>query len=197
MKKTAPPSIRLKLNERTAYRFLHLAGQIMRCLAEMYSPRYGLTIAKWKVLSVIGACGPLSATELGRCTSLEPDKVTRTVDDLVKRNLVLRRQDPADRRRVILTLSPKGKGVNDSIEQVRRAIEVEFVGVLNDDELKVLYAILDKLDERAAEIFTGKDAWLQIMARSEPANTMRGLGKQAAARKRSSARQRSAKRQAA
>ena len=44
--------IRLDLNKRLAYRFLHLAGQQMRCLAEMYGPRYRLAIAKWKVLSV-------------------------------------------------------------------------------------------------------------------------------------------------
>jgi DNA-binding MarR family transcriptional regulator len=117
-----PSRVRLNLNERTAYRFLHLAGQVMRCLGEMYGPRYGLTIGTWKVLSMIGAYGPMSASELGKRTSLEPDKVTRTVDNLVKRSLVLRRQDPADRRRVILTLSSKGTVVNDAIEHVRCCI---------------------------------------------------------------------------
>lgn len=165
--------IRLDLKDRVGYRFLNLAGQQMRCLAAMYGPLYKLTIAKWKVLSVIGYFEPMSATELGRYTSLEPDKVSRVVDYLVKQRLVNRRQDPADRRRVILSLSAKGKRVNDSIEIVRRAIEVDLLRVLDPAELTTFYAALDKLDARAAEIFNGKQAWRTISERcaSEKAAT--------------------------
>jgi DNA-binding MarR family transcriptional regulator len=159
--------IRLDLNKRLAYRFLHLAGQQMRCLAEMYGPRYRLTIAKWKVLSVIGFFAPLSSTEVGRHTSLEPDKVSRTTDQLVRAGLVVREQDPRDRRRVILTLSAKGKRVNDTIEEVRCAIEVELLNVLTPPELDAFYGMLDKLDERAAAIFSESPAWESIMARAQ------------------------------
>jgi DNA-binding MarR family transcriptional regulator len=159
---------RLDLKDRVGYRFLHLAGQQMRCLAEMYGPRYKLTIAKWKVLSIIGYFKQLSATELGRYTSLEPDKVTRTVDHLVRQGLVDRRQDPADRRRVILSLTIKGKRVNDSIEVVRKAIEVDLLCALEPGELSGFYAILDKLDARAAEIFGQAEAWRAISERHAP-----------------------------
>jgi DNA-binding MarR family transcriptional regulator len=157
--------IRLDLKDRLGYRFLNLAGQQMRCLAEMYGPRYGLTIAKWKVLSIIGYFNQLSATELGRYTSLELDKVTRTVDHLVRQGFVDRRQDPADRRRVILSLTAKGKRVNDSIEVVRKAIEVDLLCVLDSSQLASFYAILDKLDARAGEIFGQPEAWRGICDR--------------------------------
>lgn len=175
--------VRLNLKERAAYRFLHLAGQVMRSLAEMYGPRYGLTIGTWKVLSMIGAYGPMSASELGKHTSLEPDKVTRTVDNLVKRNLVVRREDPADRRRVILTLSAKGKMVNNSIEQVRCCIEVDFLSGLDDRELETLYCILDKLDCRADEIFTDKDAWRDSVARCARIEVLNSPPKKSVVRK--------------
>jgi DNA-binding MarR family transcriptional regulator len=157
--------VRLDLNERTAYRFLYLAGKVMGVLSTMYGPRYGLTIGKWKVLSMIGANAPLSAKELSKLTSLEPDKITRNVDALVERGLVVRREDPKDRRRVILTLSQKGRSINESIEHVRRCIEVDFLSALNERELVMLYAILDKLDRRTREIFEGKEAWRESVAR--------------------------------
>lgn len=159
---SSPEGIRLDLKERLAYRFLNLAGQQMRCLAEMYVPWYRLTIAKWKVLSVIGFFAPMSSTAVGRHTSLEPDKVSRTTDQLVRAGLVVRKQDHRDRRRVILSLSPKGKRVNDAIEEVRRAIEVELLSVLSPQELETFYSTLDKLDDRAAIIFAERQAWQSI-----------------------------------
>lgn len=167
-------AIKLDLKDRIAYRFLNLAGQQMRCLAEMYGPRYRLTMAKWKVLSVIGYFAPMSATEVGKHTSLEPDKVSRTVDHLVRGGLVVRRQDPSDRRRVILSLSAKGERVNDAIELVRRAIEIDLLTVFDACELAALYTILDKLDGRAAEIFSQKQAWRSILTRTEAAERAPG-----------------------
>lgn len=157
--------IRLELDQRASYRFSLLTRQETKCLAAMYGPKYGLSISTWKVLSVIGRFAPISATEAGKRTSLEPDKVTRAVDSLVKRGLVLRRQDPEDRRRVILALSAKGKRTHDDIERVRHILEIEFMSVLSAEERETLYTVLDKLAARAAEIFTGKDAWRALVQR--------------------------------
>jgi DNA-binding MarR family transcriptional regulator len=159
-------TIRLDLNERLAYRFNRLAGQQLRCLAEMFRPRFGLTLARWKVLSVIGFFSSLSSTEVSRHTSLGADKISRTVDQLVQLGFVVRRTDPRDRRRVVLSLSAKGKRINDEIERVRWAIEVELLGALAARELATLYAILDKLDERATVIFAGKQPWRDIVGRA-------------------------------
>ena len=71
-------------------------------------------------------------TTVANHTSLEPDKVTRAVDSLVRLGLVNRRSDRRDRRFVVLTLSTKGKRVNDEIEMVRNAMELELVGVQCD-----------------------------------------------------------------
>jgi DNA-binding MarR family transcriptional regulator len=160
-------AIRLALDQRASYRFSLLSKQETRCLAAMYGPKYGLSISTWKVLSVIGRFAPVSATEAGKRTSLEPDKVTRAVDSLVEQGLVLRRQDPDDRRRVILSLSAKGKRTHDDIDRVRHVLELEFLGVLTPDELETLYTVLDKLADRAADIFAAKDAWRELMRRHE------------------------------
>jgi DNA-binding MarR family transcriptional regulator len=131
----------------------------------MYSEKFGLTVSTWKVLSAIGRFGPLSATETGTRTNLEPDKVTRAVDALTGQGFVARRQDSGDRRRVVLSLTAKGKRVHESVSKVRDALEHEFLSVLAPVEIAALYSILDKLESRAMEIFTDKKAWRTIVER--------------------------------
>ncbi len=103
--------------ERTFYRFAIYAGYYAGFLASMYRPRYRLSTSEWKVMAVLGVQAPLSATQAGKRTSLEPAKVTRAVDTLVSKGFVSRRQDQEDRRRVILSLSAKGTGVFREIDR--------------------------------------------------------------------------------
>ena len=158
------------LAQRSAYRFSILAARQMRCLAEMYAQKFGLPVSQWKVLAIIGYYAPMSAKEVAELTSLQPEKVTRAVDGLVAQHYVIRRQDPADRRRVILSLAAKGKDVYHDSERIRGAIEDEFLDVLQPAEREMFHRILDKLEGRAAEIFAGKQAWRNILAgRKSPA----------------------------
>jgi hypothetical protein len=89
----------LSLDQRTSYRFSIIARRQTRCLADMHAATFGLSVNGWKLLSVIEYFGPLSASEAGAHTSLEPAKVTRGIDALAQQGLVLHREDSADRRR--------------------------------------------------------------------------------------------------
>jgi DNA-binding MarR family transcriptional regulator len=162
-KDARPDARQLRLDRRTSYRFSIIARRQTRCLAEMHSARFGLSVNGWKLLSVIEYFGPLSATEAGAHTSLEPAKVTRGIDMLAEQGLVLRREDAADRRRTILSLSAKGRRIHDRIEQVSRALERELLSVLTSAEREMLYLVLDKLERRSSDIFDAGDAWRAIV----------------------------------
>ena len=157
--------IRLDQQQWVAYRLSILSGYNVRGLAAMYTKRFRITVAQWRVLTVIGRHAPASATTVANHTSLEPDKVTRAVDSLVRLGLVNRRSDRRDRRFVVLTLSTKGKRVNHEIEMVRNAMELELVGVLTLSEIRTLYRLFDKLQARAAQMFKSPDAWREILAK--------------------------------
>jgi DNA-binding MarR family transcriptional regulator len=156
-KEARPDARQFRLDRRTSYRFSIIARRQTRCLAEMHSATFGLSVNGWKLLSVIEYFGPLSATEAGAHTSLEPAKVTRGIDTLAEQGLVVRREDGADRRRTILSLSAKGKRIHDKIEQVSRALERELLSVLTPAEREMLYLVLDKLERRSSEIFDADD----------------------------------------
>ena len=183
------------LEHRTTYRFSMIAALHSRAFSTVYSKRYRLNVNAWKVLSVVGRFGPMSANSTGEHSSLEPDKVTRAVDALVKQGLVLRRQDPHDRRRVVLSLSVKGRRVHDELSQLRDAMEHEFLSVLSAPEISALYRIVDKLEAQAVKLFTNKEVWHEVIERlplkngaaksrkpaAAPATTAKGRCKKATA----------------
>lgn len=84
---------------RAAARLAKVAGT---ALAEA-----GLTLAQYRVLVFLdGADRP--ATHVAGLLGVTPSTVTSVVDGLTARGLVERRADPADRRRVVLSLTAAG-----------------------------------------------------------------------------------------
>lgn len=153
MARKTPPVGELDLERRPAYRFAMLADASMRWLARMYVPQDGLSISGWKTLSVIGRYEPCNPVDVARRTTMNPDKVTRAVDQLVKAKWVARTVDPEDRRRLTLRLTPSGRALHDRIDAVRREKETRFLAVLTPEERKAFYAIMDKLDAHGRAIF--------------------------------------------
>jgi DNA-binding MarR family transcriptional regulator len=159
----------LDLEHRTAYRFSMLAAQSTRCMGDLYR-RLGLTVSGWSTLSIIGRYEPIYPGSIAERTSVDPDKVTRAVDRLVAKGFVARKVDAADRRRIVLTLTARGRRVYTEIDQVRRAVEKKFLSVLTKDEFARFNAALGKLEVQARRIFTGKGAW-RALVRKTPAAT--------------------------
>ncbi len=150
---------RVPLDRNVSYRFWMIVKRLELALAAIHSRKLGISVANWRIMRVIGFFGPLSASEVGARTHLDPDKVTRAVDTLVERNYVVRRTDDADRRRVVLTLSAKGRRVYEKIESLASEMEVEFLKVLTADERKVLQNALGKLDQQSRQIVDRREGY--------------------------------------
>lgn len=126
-------------------------------MAGLYA-RYKLSTAVWRILSIIGRYEPIFAGAAGQLSTMEPDKVTRAVDRLAEMKLVVRNADNADRRRVILCLSSRGRTVYEDIERASRELDTEWRSALTADEAKVFARLIDKLDAQARKLFTAADA---------------------------------------
>lgn len=148
----------LDLEHRTAYRFAILSAMSTRCLADLYR-KLGLTVGGWRTLSLIGRYEPIHPSSIAERTSVDADKVTRAVDRLVNRGLVARKVDKEDRRRVVLTLTARGRRTYAEVDHVRRIVEAEFLSVLPPAELRGFLAAMDKLEAQARRIFSDKGAW--------------------------------------
>lgn len=72
-----------------------------------------LTPSQLSVLSRLGKEGPASASDLAAAERIRPQSVAATLATLEERGLVVRRPDPGDGRRQLVSLSPAGTALFD------------------------------------------------------------------------------------
>jgi DNA-binding MarR family transcriptional regulator len=94
------------------YDLAHLLSHAERRLVRRLSAQLaeeGCTVEQWRVLSAVsdGAGHPM--TEIAEYALLPAPSLTKLVDRMVADNLVYRRPDPTDRRRVLLHLAARGR----------------------------------------------------------------------------------------
>ena len=95
--------------------------ELERVMNEAVRP-LGLTAAQADALWVIGRAGPLSLKELGDLLVAESGHPSRLVDRLVGAGLVERRPGDEDRRTIVLTLTPRGRRLEQKVQDQREAV---------------------------------------------------------------------------
>ncbi len=83
----------------------HLYGELIEGLD------IGVTITTYPVISGVARLGPITATELASNVGLDRTVTSRYATQLEGRGLLRRRPDPADPRKSLLVLTPKGERV--------------------------------------------------------------------------------------
>ena len=73
------------LEEFVPYRLAVLARDVSRSLATVYSERFGLSIAEWRVLAVLAHFGAMPAGLVAERSSQDKPKVTRALQRLTAR----------------------------------------------------------------------------------------------------------------
>ncbi len=115
---------------------------------------FGVTAAQFKVLIIVAQYGVDTPAELCRYLSLDSGSMTRMLDRLEQKDLILRRRCPDDRRQVRLALSEEGQKLADQLPQIGAAAMNELVGVLAADELATLESLLSKVLLAAGDTLT-------------------------------------------
>jgi DNA-binding MarR family transcriptional regulator len=104
-----------------------VVSRLRRRLADL-AETHELTPSQLSVLSRLGKEGPASASDLAAAERIRPQSIAATLAVLEERGLVVRRQDPADGRRQLVSLSRDGTALFDdrrrhSEEWLSRALE--------------------------------------------------------------------------
>lgn len=110
-----------------------------------------LTIPQFRALVVLASRGPTSSSELAAALGVHPSTVTRLVDRLVAKGFV-QRSTPADRREVLVSVTPAAKSVIDEVSEARRK---ELVGVmkrLKPEKRDAVVAAFEAFSDAAGEL---------------------------------------------
>ncbi len=125
-------------------RVSRLSRLIDRRLGENFA-RHDLHDWMYDVLATLRRIGDpyeLTAGDLVSQTMVTTGAITNRIDRLVERGLVERRASAADRRRVIVRLTPGGLRTVDSVVEGHLATEEEILDVLSHEERAGLASLL-------------------------------------------------------
>jgi DNA-binding MarR family transcriptional regulator len=131
------------LVSRTALQAARLVGEQ---LAEA-----GVTRRHFSVLVALEDGGPTSQAALGRRLGLDRSDLHAIVGALERDGLVERRRDPADARRNLVRLTPKGRGAIKRLDARVQAAQDALLAPLDDAERRRLIALLTRVVEHHAE----------------------------------------------
>lgn len=111
----------------------------------------GVTVEQWRVLDGLSYRDGRSMSDLANCAMLPAPTLTKIVDRLVAANLVHRRSDPYDRRRVLVLLTPRGRAVRSRLDRVTQRHQSLLAETLGPQGLGRLSELLSRLQARAED----------------------------------------------
>lgn len=125
-------------------------GMLFRKLRQIPSANE-LTPAETSALSRLDRGGPATSSDLAKLDRISPQSMGATLALLEQRGLIERSRDPADGRRIMLSVSPAGRQVvNDRRTARTELIAQALRGGFTPAELDLLHAAAPLL-ERLAE----------------------------------------------
>ena len=127
---------------RTADMAFERIGRLLRPL--------GVSAAGGLVLGQLRDHGAMSPSELGDRLIVTRATVTGLVDSLERRGLVLRSANPADRRSLLIEITPAGLSVLQELRTIVHRHEKAWLGTLSEAELLGYIAQLHRIQESLA-----------------------------------------------
>ncbi|MGN9837278.1 MarR family winged helix-turn-helix transcriptional regulator [Nonomuraea sp. H19] len=106
------------------------------------------TIEEWRVLSLLGDGNGHPMIEIAEFAMLPPPTLTKIIDRMVSLTLVHRRVDDADRRRVLVFATDRGR---QALEQWTATVERQYndiVDAIGGEEVALLRALLTRVSGR-------------------------------------------------
>jgi DNA-binding MarR family transcriptional regulator len=100
---------------------------------------------EFAVLHRLAEAGPVSQQQLGAALRVHPSNLVALIEGLEGDGLVVRPRDPADRRRYLLELTPRGRRRLARAEEATEAVERELLSPLSEREARVLHSYLTRL----------------------------------------------------
>jgi DNA-binding MarR family transcriptional regulator len=129
---------------RTADMLFDRIGRLLRPL--------GVSAAGGLVLGILRDHGPMSPSELGEWLIVSRAAVTGLLDSLERRGFVRRSANPADRRSLVVEITPAGLSVVQELRTIVHRNEKNWLGALSDAELRTYIDLLHRIQDRLAAL---------------------------------------------
>src|SRR4051812_8333152 len=143
----------------------------MQRLADSHAPEFleiDVTMPQAKLLCLLGAAGELHMSALVARLGTSPATISGLVERLVDHGLATRRDDPVDRRQVLVGLTPSGIDFLGRFRELNARQLRDLIAVLDHDDLGHVRAALDALNVAADRLVARPDDPTLVTAGAPP-----------------------------
>jgi DNA-binding MarR family transcriptional regulator len=130
-------------------RVLRLSNTLALYSGRKYRQLFGVSLPEWRVMSIVASRDGITARDVSRVLATDKAWVGLSVKSLARRGFLTRSADRHDTRRVLLSLTGKGKELHDAIMAVARRRQRRLLAALPGGAAEVLNASLDRLQAEA------------------------------------------------
>jgi DNA-binding MarR family transcriptional regulator len=127
-----------------ALRTRRAARRVSRAYDRQLAPM-GIDISQFNILTVIGARGPVSLSDVATALALDPSTLSRTLKPLRSNGLV-QVEGRRGRGGLTLALSDRGWDVLVEATTVWRAVQARIAAALGESRVGAIIEALDRLD---------------------------------------------------
>jgi DNA-binding MarR family transcriptional regulator len=142
-------------------RQIAVTGQLMRNFADQRLKGFDLTVEQLQLLKQLTLDVGTPQNVLGEAAAKSPANITRILDRLEKKNRVVRRPNPDDRRSSLVFLTPDGKRLQQEVFSLFQGLRHQLMDGVNEQDRRcaatVLTAITTNIERMSAPVEKQKD----------------------------------------
>ncbi len=170
------PGLQNKKNEQvfeyepinTLNHLLKVNQHMLAAFSENIEARYALSFNDFRVIMMLGQHGEIASHEIAEHTGMPVMGISRAVNALEKRGLVVRKVDAANRRRKPISLSEEGKSLFEKTMPTTLGVAKYLFESLRVDEILSFDHYLQVLTQRFTE--TDENGELEFVKQTRPSD---------------------------
>lgn len=133
------PEIRIEMTLQEKLRVL-----LIRCGQKLGSNN-GKRQTQGRILKILYVHGPMTQKVLQDKLDIQPGSMSEIAAKLEHKGLLIREKDPADKRKILLSLTEAGRADVEQFQMHRKAMHARDFEALTQEEQQTLQRLLDKL----------------------------------------------------
>ena len=132
-------------SEEAAVSLMRTADLVRRVVSLVVEP-HGITVQQYNVLRILRGAGErgLPTLDIAERMIEQAPGITRLIDRLERKSLVLRERCQTDRRQIFCRITPEGLELLASLDEAIRNADASALAALPPEDLSRLIAILDR-----------------------------------------------------
>lgn len=140
----------MDLKNSTGYLITNTGRKLSHCLQQLFHG-HDVTPEQWSLLVCLDSEDGISHKDLAIRTEKDPANLTRLVDQLERKALVLRIANPADRRSLLLQVTDKGRAAAHALAPIEAAFVETILKDITPEEIEVFKIFMSKINKNTEE----------------------------------------------